>query len=141
MDFDRNLKRLLARSIADVNPRREELIRATIGRGEAEVSASGALATWTPPESTGRSPADTVIVRRTESEGTIDWDSPNNLAIGEETFDRIRSIRPDARVILSSGFSEQEATLRFEGKGLLGFLQKPYRQSALLEKLREVTED
>ena len=60
---------------------------------------------------------------------------------GEETFDRIRSIRPDARVILSSGFSEQEATLRFEGKGLLGFLQKPYRQSALLEKLREVTED
>ncbi len=89
MDFDRNLKRLLARSSADANPRREELIRATIGRGEAKVSASGALATWTPPESTGRSPADTVIVRRTESEGTIDWDSPNNLAIGEETFDRI----------------------------------------------------
>ena len=89
MDFDRDLKRLLARSSVVVNPRRERLIRDAVARGEAKVSASGALATWTPPESTGRSPADTVIVRRPQSEGTIDWDSPNNLAIDEETFDRV----------------------------------------------------
>jgi phosphoenolpyruvate carboxykinase (ATP) len=87
MDFDRELKRLLARSNVVANSRRERLIRDTVARGEAKVSAFGALATWTPPESTGRSPADTVIVRRAESEGTIDWDSPNNLAIDEETFD------------------------------------------------------
>ena len=89
MDFDRDLTWLLARSSVVANPRRERLIRDTVARGEAEVSASGALATWTPPESTGRSPADTVIVHRAESEGTIDWDSPNNLAIDEETFDRV----------------------------------------------------
>ena len=89
MDFDRDLKRLLARSSVVANPRRERLIRDTVARGEVKVSASGALATWTPPESTGRSPADTVIVRRAESEGTIDWDSPNNLAIEEETFDHV----------------------------------------------------
>ena len=89
MDFDRDLKRLLARSSVVVNPRRERLIRDAVARGEAKVSASGALATWTPPESTGRSPADTVIVHRPQSEGTIDWDSPNNLAIDEETFDRV----------------------------------------------------
>ncbi len=87
MDFDRSLSRLLGRPSVVANPRREELIRAAIDHREAIVSANGALATWTPPESTGRSPADTVTVRRPESEGTIDWDSPNNLPIDEATFD------------------------------------------------------
>jgi PAS domain S-box-containing protein len=59
---------------------------------------------------------------------------------GEEAFDEIRRIKPDARVILSSGFSEHEATSRFAGKGLLGFLQKPYTSGALLAKLREAME-
>lgn len=44
---------------------------------------------WTPPESTGRSPKDTLTVRRPESEGTIDWDSPNNIPVDEETFDMV----------------------------------------------------
>ena len=34
-------------------------------------AACGALATWTPPESTGRSPKDTYMVRRPESEATM----------------------------------------------------------------------
>ncbi len=89
MDFERGLEQLLARASIVANPRREDLIRAAIARNEAKVSASGALATWTPPESTGRSPADTVIVRRAASEETIDWDSPNNLPIDEESFDLI----------------------------------------------------
>jgi len=91
MDFERDLARLLVGAHVAENPRREDLIRAVIDRDEAVASASGALATWTPPESTGRSPADTLIVRRAASEETIDWDSPNNLPIEEETFDRILS--------------------------------------------------
>jgi CheY-like chemotaxis protein len=59
---------------------------------------------------------------------------------GEEAFEEIRRIDPSARVILSSGFSEEEASGRFAGKGLLGFLQKPYQTSALLAKLREAME-
>lgn len=59
---------------------------------------------------------------------------------GEEAFEEIRRIKPDARVILSSGFSEEEASGQFAGKGLLGFLQKPYETSALLAKLREAME-
>jgi len=43
-------------------------------------------------------------------------------------------------VILTSGFSEEEAGGRFAGKGLLGFLQKPYQTSALLAKLHEAME-
>jgi len=36
-----------------------------------------------------RSPKDTVIVRRPESEGNIDWDSPNNIPIEPETFEMV----------------------------------------------------
>jgi DNA-binding NarL/FixJ family response regulator len=40
------------------------------------------------------------------------------------------------RVLLSSGYSEAEATRRFVGRGLAGFLQKPYRPGALVEAVR-----
>ncbi|NPE07992.1 MAG: phosphoenolpyruvate carboxykinase (ATP) [Asgard group archaeon] len=70
-----------------VNPERKKLIQEALDNHEAIKSANGALATWTPPESTGRSPKDTVIVRRPESEGNIDWTSPNCLSISEEIFD------------------------------------------------------
>jgi len=89
MAFERDLSDLLSRGPVVSNPRREDMIRAAVDGREAMVSAGGALATWTPPESTGRSPADTVIVRRPASEATIDWDSPNNLPIDEATFDDV----------------------------------------------------
>lgn len=59
---------------------------------------------------------------------------------GEQTFDAIRAIRPDARVILSSGYQERETIERFSGKGLAAFLPKPYQFQALLRKIREVTQ-
>ena len=68
---------------------RKSLIQASVDNKEALVSANGALATWTPPESTGRSPKDTYIVRRPESEGNIDWDSPNNIPMEPKTFDML----------------------------------------------------
>jgi len=40
-------------------------------------------------DSTGRSPKDTVIVRRPEIVADIDWDSPNNIPLEPETFDMI----------------------------------------------------
>jgi len=70
------------------NPKREKLIQDSLDNGEAILSANGALSTWTPPESTGRSPKDTVLVKRSESEATIDWTSPNCIPITEETFDK-----------------------------------------------------
>jgi PAS domain S-box-containing protein len=59
---------------------------------------------------------------------------------GEETFRELRALRPTVRVILSSGYNEVEAVRRFTGKGLAGFLQKPYSASALAEKVRSVIE-
>jgi PAS domain S-box-containing protein len=55
---------------------------------------------------------------------------------GEETFEALRVIDPKVRVLLSSGYSEAEATRRFVGRGLAGFLQKPYRPGALVEAVR-----
>jgi phosphoenolpyruvate carboxykinase (ATP) len=90
MDFQTEVERLIV-GHADVldNPSRETMIRESIERREAIVSANGALATWTPPESTGRSPKDTYIVRHPESEGNIDWDSPNNIPMEPDTFDML----------------------------------------------------
>ncbi|HEX9745047.1 MAG TPA: hypothetical protein VGB30_06430 [bacterium] len=39
-----------------LNPDRARLIQDAVDRWEAILSNNGALATWTPPESTGRSP-------------------------------------------------------------------------------------
>ncbi|MDF3066272.1 MAG: sensor histidine kinase response regulator [Polyangiaceae bacterium] len=57
---------------------------------------------------------------------------------GAETFRELRRMRPGVRVILSSGYNEQDVTQRFVGKGLAGFIQKPYQLSTLVSVLQEV---
>ncbi len=68
---------------------RASVIEHAINQKEALVLPSGALATWTPPESTGRSPNDTVVVRHPELEEHIDWTSPNNLPIEPAVFEEL----------------------------------------------------
>lgn len=57
---------------------------------------------------------------------------------GVECFQELRKLRPDVKVILSSGYNEQDATQRFTGRGLAGFVQKPYQYDLLAGKLREL---
>ena len=79
-ELQKQLAGILSRHAAvKVNPDRRTMIADAVARREALVAACGCLAVWTPPESTGRSPQDTVIVRRPESEKNIDWDAPSNL--------------------------------------------------------------
>ena len=52
---------------------------------------------------------------------------------GEQCFRELRMLNPDIKVIMSSGFSELEVTQKFVGKGLAGFIQKPYKLSMLRE--------
>ena len=89
MDFHTHVESLLNRPTVFQNPTRRFMIAESVRRREAIILTTGALATWTPPESTGRSPLDTLTVRRKESEKKIDWDSPNNIPIDEETFDMV----------------------------------------------------
>ena len=55
---------------------------------------------------------------------------------GKECFRLLRAIKPDVQVILSSGYNEQEATSQFVGRGLAGFIQKPYSEHVLSEKVK-----
>ena len=71
------------------NPSRSKMIKAAVKKNEALVSKNGTLATWTPPESTGRSPKDTVIVKHGKTAKYIDWSSPNNLPIDTNTFNML----------------------------------------------------
>jgi CheY-like chemotaxis protein len=57
---------------------------------------------------------------------------------GEEAFRELRRRKADVRVILSSGYNEQDVTQRFVGKGLAGFIQKPYQMAKLRATLMEV---
>ena len=65
---------------------REVLISLAVDNKEAVLTRNGALGTWTPSNSTGRSPKDTYIVRNPESELNIDWSSPNNIGMNPQTF-------------------------------------------------------
>jgi len=57
---------------------------------------------------------------------------------GKEAFYELRCLKPNLKVILSSGYNEQDATSRFEGNGLAGFIQKPYNMRKLVEKIQEI---
>ena len=54
---------------------------------------------------------------------------------GEQCFKELRKLRGDTKVIMSSGYNEQEVTQRFLGKGLTSFIQKPYKLTDLKEAI------
>ncbi|MBS3740813.1 MAG: phosphoenolpyruvate carboxykinase (ATP) [Candidatus Cloacimonetes bacterium] len=68
---------------------RKTMIQKAVDNKEVLISANGALATWTPEESTGRSPKDTLIVKHSASAHTIDWNSPNNIPLDPDTFNMV----------------------------------------------------
>jgi len=66
----------------------------------------------------------------------LDMSMPN--MDGRQCFHELLRINPDVKVILSSGYNEQEATQGFAARELAGFVQKPYTLKALRGKIREV---
>jgi CheY-like chemotaxis protein len=56
----------------------------------------------------------------------------------QETLRRLQQLRPGVRVVLSSGYNKIEAIQRFTGKGLAGFIQKPYTAAQLAGKIKAV---
>jgi PAS domain S-box-containing protein len=59
---------------------------------------------------------------------------------GENTFDELRRLRPDCRIVLMSGYSRERATGSLLDRGLAGFLQKPFLPEQLLETVRDALE-
>jgi PAS domain S-box-containing protein len=54
---------------------------------------------------------------------------------GLATLQELLRYRPGLKVLLSSGYNEQQATLHYTGQGLAGFIQKPYRLATLRAEL------
>jgi PAS domain S-box-containing protein len=57
---------------------------------------------------------------------------------GDEVFRELRHLKSDVCVIMSSGYNEQDVTQRFVGKGLAGFIQKPYTMANLQVTLNRI---
>lgn len=57
---------------------------------------------------------------------------------GKSTFKEIRAINPEARVLLCSGFNDEDTFQYFEDKNLNGFIQKPYNMDELKEILSTI---
>lgn len=57
---------------------------------------------------------------------------------GEEAYRELRRINRDVPVILSSGYDPNEVARRFSGRGLAGFIRKPYTSRRLLSLVSEV---
>lgn len=57
---------------------------------------------------------------------------------GVLTFQELRRIRPDIRVLLSSGCSKEDVSGRFSGDRPAGFIQKPFQMHEMKEKITHV---
>ena len=55
---------------------------------------------------------------------------------GEETLQELRRIRPEVKVVVSSGYTEAETMTMFKGQRVAGFIQKPYTMTGLAEKVK-----
>jgi PAS domain S-box-containing protein len=60
------------------------------------------------------------------------------LMSGEETLEKLRAVRPDVPVLLSSGYNQIEVIRRFTGRGPAGFVGKPYTAAELAAKVKSV---
>ena len=57
---------------------------------------------------------------------------------GFATFQALRDLRPDQRIVIFSGYSAHDTRQRFAGQNLNGFLQKPFSPDTLQEILKQV---
>lgn len=55
---------------------------------------------------------------------------------GAETFQKLREINPQVKVLLSSGYDKEVVDRRFDWQGLAGFIQKPYNLSVLIDTVK-----
>ena len=57
---------------------------------------------------------------------------------GGETYDRLKGINPNVKVLLSSGYSMDGQASEILKRGCSGFIQKPFRMSHLSQIIRDI---
>lgn len=60
---------------------------------------------------------------------------------GRETFRGLREINSKAKVLLASGYSQDDDAEELLGEGASGFLQKPYRINDLIKAINNAGEE
>jgi PAS domain S-box-containing protein len=60
---------------------------------------------------------------------------------GMDTFEALRSADPHARILLTSGYTQEQAAREAVARGAKGFLQKPFLISELLARVREALQE
>jgi PAS domain S-box-containing protein len=91
------------------------------------------------PASDGREAVD-IFAHRSDEIDCVILDLTMPHMDGEQAYRELRRIDPEVHVIMSSGYNEQDVTQRFVGKGLAGFIQKPYELEKLVAILRKTLE-
>jgi PAS domain S-box-containing protein len=59
---------------------------------------------------------------------------------GEETFNRMREIKPNLKVIIATGYSRNGTVEEMLSRGALGYIGKPYHMFEILSKVGEAIE-
>ena len=108
----------------------EELVRQTASHALERYGYRTVLA------QNGREAAE--VYRREPEISLVLLDLTMPVMSGEETLRQLQAIRGEVRVLLTSGYSEAEAVQRFAGKGISGFLQKPFTAAGLAERVKQV---
>ena len=57
---------------------------------------------------------------------------------GSNTYDRMKDMNPNVKVLLSSGYSINSQATEILDRGCNGFIQKPFKMKELSQKLREI---
>jgi len=60
---------------------------------------------------------------------------------GSETFDQLKAIAPDIKVLLSSGYSLDGQASQIMKRGCNGFIQKPFNLKHFSQKVREILDE
>jgi CheY-like chemotaxis protein len=60
---------------------------------------------------------------------------------GSEVFDHIRKLRPNIKILLSSGYNMDFQASSLLGQGCNGFIQKPFNLKAFSAKIREILDN
>jgi len=111
--------------VADDEPAVREVSRRVLERaGFAVAVAAG-----------GREAVSLYLARKDEFVAVV-LDMTMPVLSGDEAFRELRRINPGVPIVLSSGYSEQDATRQFVGKGLAQFLQKPWSPEDLVGAVR-----
>jgi len=57
---------------------------------------------------------------------------------GSDTFDRLKEIKPDIKILLSSGYSVDGQATNILQRGCDGFIQKPFNMNQLADRIQKI---